>query len=445
LSLLPFLIGLAVLLNLVFLVLLLRLQKKFNNTSQLEELSKLNSNTEILQRTLSSQFVSATADLAQRLEQTKGDLRQQVADRLLDGFSDIRTAVESQLQAGRKEQSERLAEARTELTGSLALTTSQLKSEFDNLNQKTVQSLDSIRDRVDAKLLAITDQVQQKLDQNIKEGFAQFEKVQQHLKAAEEQLREVGALGHSINDLNNLLKLPHLRGQFGEASLERLLADFLPAHMFEMQASLPEAGGRPDAIIHFPDRRLPIDAKFPREQVLALFESTDASEIEEARVQFVRVMKAEAKRIKAYILPEHGTTDIALMYLPSETLYMEAIRNRELADWLNQQHVFPVSPNTLLMTLKTIALVHKWYEMAGRFEKSRMELAKAQKSFDFFQNQFENVGKSLSKAQEAFDKASTHLKTYRGRVSALSGQEQLDLDTAAGAAEPLPLTDKASA
>ena len=441
---LPFLIALVAALNLLLVVVLLRLQRKFNNNSQLEELSKLSSSAEALQRTLSSQFSSATADMAQRLEQTKGDLRQQVADRLLNGFSDIRTTVESQLQAGRKEQAERLAEARTELTSSLALTTSQLKSEFDNLNQNTVQSLDSIRDRVDAKLLAITDQVQQKLDQNIKEGFAQFEKVQQHLKAAEEQLREVGALGHSINDLNNLLKLPHLRGQFGEASLERLLADFLPAHMFEMQASLPEGGGRPDAIIHFPDRRLPIDAKFPREQVLALFESTDEREIEEARVEFVRVMKAEAKRIKAYILPEHGTTDIALMYLPSETLYMEAIRNRELADWLNQQHVFPVSPNTLLMTLKTIALVHKWYEMAGRFEKSRMELAKAQKSFDFFQNQFENVGKSLSKAQEAFDKASTHLKTYRGRVSALSGQEQLDLDSAS-AAEPLPLTDKASA
>lgn len=443
---LAFLVVVVVVLNAVLIVLAISFQKKLNSSLQLEELSKLAASAEALQRTLSNQFSSATADMAQRLEQTKGDLRQQVADRLLDGFSDMRAAVESQLQAGRKEQSERLAEARTELTSSLALTTSQLKSEFDGLNQKTVQSLDSIRDRVDAKLLAITDQVQQKLDQNIKEGFAQFEKVQQHLKAAEEQLREVGALGHSINDLNNLLKLPHLRGQFGEASLERLLADFLPAHMFEMQASLPEGGGRPDAIIHFPDRRLPIDAKFPREQVLALFESTDEGEIEEARVAFVRVMKGEAKRIKAYIQPEHGTTDIALMYLPSETLYMEAIRNRDLADWLNQQHVFPVSPNTLLMTLKTIALVHKWYEMAGRFEKSRMELAKAQKSFDFFQNQFENVGKSLSKAQEAFDKASTHLKTYRGRVSVLSGQEQLDLDSAAsGDAESLPLTHKASA
>jgi len=413
-------------------------------SSQEDSLIRLARQAESLHQTLSQQFAASTADIASRLEQTKGDLRQQVSDRLADGFNGIRGAVEEQMTAGRREQSERLAEARTELTNSLALTTSQLKTQFDGLNQTTVQSLDSIRDRVDTKLMAITEQVQTKLDQNIKEGFAHFEKVQQHLKAAEEQLREVGALGHSINDLNNLLKLPHLRGQFGEASLERLLADFLPAHMFAIQSAAGD-GGRADAVIYFPDRRLPIDAKFPREQVLALFESNVESEIEEARHEFVRVMKVEARRIKLYIQPEEGTTDIALMYLPSETLYMEAIRNRDLADWLNQQHVFPVSPNTLLMTLQTIALVHKWYEVASRFEKSRQELGKAQKSFDYFQNQFENIGKSLNKAQEAFETAQRHLKTYRGRVTALSGQEQLELETSKNGDDTLPLLDKASA
>jgi DNA recombination protein RmuC len=437
---LPFALGLLIVVNLVLLLWVLLHQRSVS--SQVADISRLASGSEGLQQALSRQFAAAAADMASRLEQTKGDLRQQVADRLSDGFSGVRAAVENQMKAGRQEQAERLAETRAELAGSLALTTSALKSEFDRLNQQTAENLERIRERVDTKLMAITEQVQSKLDQNLKEGFAQFEKVQQHLRAAEEQLREVGAIGHSINDLNNLLKLPHLRGQFGEASLERLLADFLPAHMFELQASV-NGSGRVDAIINFPDRRLPIDAKFPREQVLALFESTKKEEIDEARGEFVRVMKAEAKRIKAYIQPEHGTTEIALMYLPSETLYMEAVRNRDLADWLNQQHVFPVSPNTLLMTLQTIALVHKWYEVASRFEKSRQELAKAQKSFDHFQNQFENVGKSLSKAQEAFDKASTHLKTYRGRVTALSGQEQLELESSGE--NQLPLTDKASA
>ncbi|MBO0911327.1 MAG: DNA recombination protein RmuC [Acidobacteria bacterium] len=436
---LPILLGFIIVLNLILLVSLWLYQG--SAVSQAAGIKVLAERSQAFENTLSHELATSIADMASRLEQTKGDLRQQISDRLANGFLTVRTSVEDQMKAGREEQAARLAETRAELTGSLAMTTSALKSEFDRLNHQTADSLERIRERVDSKLMAITEQVQSKLDQNLKEGFAQFEKVQQHLRAAEEQLREVGALGHSINDLNNLLKLPHLRGQFGEASLERLLSDFLPAHMFEMQCA-GNGGGRVDAMINFPDRRLPIDAKFPREQVLAFFEDSTEAELEQARTEFVRVMKAEAKRIKAYIQPEHGTTEIALMYLPSETLYMEAVRNRELADWLNRQHVFPVSPNTLLMTLQTVALVHKWYEVASRFEKSRQELAKAQKSFDHFQSQFENVGKNLTKAQEAFDTASKHLKTYRGRVSALSGQEQLELEPGEKA---LPLPDKASA
>jgi DNA recombination protein RmuC len=419
--------------------------RRLSASSQVDVKAEVAGALERLDSTLGQKISISTADMATRLEQTKGDLRQQVTDRIQHGFSEIRCSVEQQLAAGREEQNRSLTEGRGEMTRSLLLTTQQLKVEFQNMSQQSAQGLEAIRDRVDSKLMAISEKVQEKLDQNIKEGFAQFEKVQQHLKAAEEQLREVGALGHSINDLNNLLKLPHLRGQFGEASLERLLADFLPANMFALQASPGEGGGRADAVIYFPDRKLPIDAKFPREQVIALFESNDKAEVEAARVSLVRVMKTEAKRIQQYIQPEHGTTDIALMYLPSETLYMEVIRNRELGDWMNEQHVFPVSPNTLLMTLHTISLVHKWYEVAKGFEKSRAELAKAQKSFDFFQNQFENVGKSLNKAKEAFDKATTHLRAYRGKVTVLSGQEQLELDSAPETTNQLPLVDKASA
>src|SRR5690348_11079496 len=318
----------------------------------LAAITQLGMDLKAVDRSMANTFAAARADMAERLQQTKGDLRQEVADRLTTGFKEIHASVEQQLATGRREQADGLSGARTELTKSLALSTAELKREFEGLNQRTAQSMEAIRAQVDQKLVAISDQVQQKLTENMKEGFAQFEKVQAHLKAAEEQLREVSVIGASVNDLNNLLKLPHLRGKFGEASLERLLADFLPSHMYELQASPSDDRSRADAIIHFPEnRRLPIDAKFPREQVLALFESSDEEQIAEARSELVRVLKVEAKRIANYIQPENGTMDIALMYLPSETLYLEAIRSAEASDALSWHRVFPVSPNTLLMKI----------------------------------------------------------------------------------------------
>src|ERR1051326_4285244 len=213
-------------------------------------LAALGQSVQALERSLSEKFASTRTDLASRLEQTKGDLRQEVADRLTQGFKEIHAGVEEQLTTGRREQSSGLSEARKELTGSLTNTTAELKREFDGLNQRTEQKLEAIRGQVDLKLGVISEQVQQKLNENLKEGFSQFEKVQQHLKAAEEQLRHVGTIGSSINELNSLLKLPHLRGGLGEELLDDLLENFLPASMYETQ--YPLAGGRVDAVVKFP-------------------------------------------------------------------------------------------------------------------------------------------------------------------------------------------------
>ncbi|HVA80431.1 MAG TPA: DNA recombination protein RmuC, partial [Candidatus Binataceae bacterium] len=237
-----------------------------------EAIAALGRRLEAIANALEGKLTDARTDFAARLTNVKGELRQEVADRLSNGFAEFRSAVEKQLSEGRTEQA------------------TTLKLEIAALTSQTSTSLDGIRSVVDSKLGVIGEQVQQKLDQNIKEGFAQFEKVQQHLAEAEKQLRNVGEIGASINDLNNLLKLPHLRGRFGEESLERLLADFLPAQMYELQAA-PATGvaGRADAVIKFPDRKLPIDAKCPREQVQALFEGSDPVALEAARIDFVRV------------------------------------------------------------------------------------------------------------------------------------------------------------
>jgi len=389
------------------LIVIARLRSLSANDSFAQLAERLDS----IARNLDEKLTQTRTDLAGRLQQAQGDLSLATADRLSEGFLNLNTALEQHLCAGRQEQA------------------NSLKLEIAALTTQTKESVEAIRTDVGEKLAAITNTVQVKLDQNIKDGFAQFEKVQNHLNEAQEQLKNLGVIGASINDLNNLLKMPHLRGRFGEQGLERLLEDFLPRHMYDLQASPDGEGpGRADAVIKFPDRMLPIDAKFPREQVLALFETNDPQALDRARVEFERVMKEQAKRIAGYIRPENGTTDMALMYLPSETLYMEAVLNAELSEWLNKRRVYPVSPNTLIVTLQSIQMVFKMYEYAKGHERATEELKKAQNAFGHFENRFEELGKSLSKAQDAFEVAKGHLTRYRNRVTGLTGEPVPELE-----------------
>jgi DNA recombination protein RmuC len=267
--------------------------------------------------------------------------------------------------------------------------------------------------------------VQAKLEANLKQGFENFEKVQMHLKQAELQLLNLNTVGKSINDLNDLLKLPHLRGNFGEAILERLLADLLPVDGYELQYRIvPGSLERVDAVIKYPTCVLPIDSKFPREQVLALFTEADPAALELGRKALYDVMKGLARQIKEkYIRPEHGTTEMALLFVPSETLYFEVLRNLKLCEELQRQKVFMVSPNTLSITLHAIAISRDYYEMAKGVEKTLSDVKKAQQHFDNFERRFDEVGSALGKAQSAFNTASTHLSRYSGAVNRLTGLE----------------------
>lgn len=269
--------------------------------------------------------------------------------------------------------------------------------------------------------------VQVKLTENLKAGFEQFKAVQDTLKGAEAQLREVGQVGRSIQDLNALLKLPHLRGGFGEMQMEQVLANYLPPDLFEVKARIdPASREQVDAVLKLPEgRRLPLDAKFPREQVLPLFEAASTPEaLREARKALAQAAKAQAKSIHdKYIRPEHGTLEMALMFLPSETLYHEVIRDAALWEHLTTAlNVYPVSPATLSVTLKTIALAYEWYQMTQGVGKAMDRLHLAQKHFENFRSRFEEVGLSLGKAQEAYGTAGTHLTRYEGAVARLESE-----------------------
>ncbi len=314
----------------------------------------------------------------------------------------------------RSEISETMQGSRQELQSGLMQTTQLLEQKVAGLDQK-----------LDVRLGNLTNQVGSKLEQNLKDGFVQFEKIQTHLRQAELQLLNLNTVGSSINELNNLLKLPHLRGNFGEAVLENLLSDLLPRDSFELQYRIvPNSTERVDAVIRYPGCVLPIDSKFPREQILPLFETNDPAQLEVARKNLSSVMKILAKSIKEkYIHTEHGTTEMALLFVPSETLYIEVIRNMTLNQDIARMKVFVVSPNTLSVTLHAISMARNYYEMAKGVEKTISEVKKAQQHFKNFEGRFEEVGTALNKAQAAFNTAATHLGRYESAVTRLGANE----------------------
>lgn len=364
---------------------------------------------------------------AAQVHATRIDLaqtQQAIADRLATALEGVRQSVHSELQGGRGEVS-------MLLTGLL----NAQRQSLDSFQQGVEKRLETIRERTDLRLSEIGKQVQLKLDQNIQEGFRHFDKIQEHLRAAEQQLVGLNAVGNSITELNQLLKLPHMRGGFGESVLEQLLADFLPAAAFELQASIAGTQDRVDAVVRFPQHVLPVDSKFPREQVASLFDAADPAALAEARRTLSQVVKTQARRIARYIRPDAGTADMALMFLPSETLYFEVIRDTELFQALAKMKVFPVSPNTLAITLQSVALAHQYYEMALNVEETLKQVKLARRHFEFFERQFDEVGRGLEKAREAFDVAGTHLRRYTNSVARLTGEEeQLSLPEAGAAA-----------
>jgi DNA recombination protein RmuC len=315
----------------------------------------------------------------------------------------------------RNEISEKMYERFTalgkDLREELTKTTATLEGKFTLLEGKVADKLENI-----------SKDVQMKLDKNIQDGFSHFQKVQEALVGAEKQLTNLNAVGESIQELNNVLNLPHLRGKImGEGSLERLLADFLPAGFYESQYSIE--GALVDFVIKFPHLNLvlPIDCKFNMEQVSALFEHTSApDQLKLARKRLSEVARANARDIKnKYVKPKLGTTDYALMYLPSETLYFEVIRDNDLWRALAEQKVFPVSPNTLAITIHSIGKSLQYYEMGKSVQSTIQQLHVAKDHLSDFKKRFEDIGEKLFKAQDSFQKANTHLTNYSTAVERL--------------------------
>lgn len=177
------------------------------------------------------------------------------------------------------------------------------------------------------------------------------------LTAATERLE---AVGQQVAEVQELLRVPRLRGTLGEVWLEELLKQVFPAALFSMQYAFP-SGERVDAVLRIGDRLLPVDAKFPLEAFQRML-ATEGEAAERERRSFANSLKKRIDEIAdRYIHPEAGTFEFALMYLPSEAIYHECVIRGERAGevggvigYAMERRVIPVSPQTFYAYLTTI-------------------------------------------------------------------------------------------
>jgi len=163
-------------------------------------------------------------------------------------------------------------------------------------------------------------------------------------------------LSLSMKNLQDYLKSPKLRGNIGEQVLKDLISQMFPKNSFFLQYGF-KSGDKVDAAIKTDAGILPIDSKFPAENFQKMMGAEGEEGKEIARRDFVRDVKKHIKDIsEKYILPEEGTMDFALMYIPSEPIYYEVVNDMELTEYARKNRVYPVSPNTLYANLQVILL-----------------------------------------------------------------------------------------
>jgi DNA recombination protein RmuC len=247
--------------------------------------------------------------------------------------------------------------------------------------------------------------------------------------------RSLDGLDAAVGDLRRVLAVPRLRGAQGELWLEELLRDALPSGHVELQHRF-RSGERVDAALRLRERLVPIDAKFPLEgwrRVVA----ADGADADRERRAFLRAVRAHVDQVAAkYILPDEGTTDFAIMYVPAEGVFYEAILRDEEGDgtettleYARRRRVLVASPHTLWAYLGAVAQGLRGVVMEAREREMLDALTALQREISAYFDATEVARRHLANAMRQLEDAERLGYRLQDRLAALlAGGIAGDLD-----------------
>ncbi|EKD76315.1 MAG: hypothetical protein ACD_43C00156G0005 [uncultured bacterium] len=236
------------------------------------------------------------------------------------------------------------------------------------------------------------------------------------------ELGQMQEIGRSLKDVQNFLQSPKLRGTIGEQVLEQLLQQSFPRGSFELQYRF-KRGDIADAIIKTDQGMIPIDAKFPLPNFTALLKAETDAEQTEYRKLFIRDVRKQISDIaKKYIIPDEGTLNFALMYVPAEAIYYEIMRDEsDLTGYAQSQNVWLVSPNGFYYFLKVILLGMQGKQIEQQAKRILNTLQGLQKAMGKFGNELGVLQTHLTNAHNALDRVTGEYQKLNAKI------DQIDL------------------
>jgi DNA recombination protein RmuC len=309
---------------------------------------------------------------------------------------------------------------------------------FDALRLTVEQQLEKLRLDNASKLELIRATVDEKLHATLEQRLsASFKQVSERLEQVHKGLGEMQTLAAGVGDLKRVLTNVKTRGTWGEVQLGALLEQMMtPAQYEKNVATRPGSNDRVEFALRLPGPEsggpvwLPIDAKFPLEDFQRLQEAQDAADplaVEAASKALEMRIRLEAKTIREKYIEPPATTDFALLYLPVESLYAEALRRPGLFDLLQRDfRVTLAGPTTLTAILNSLQMGFRTLAIEKRSSEVWALLGAVKNEFGRFGEVLANTKRQLQTVANSIDAAETRTRQIEKKlknVEALPGAE----------------------
>jgi DNA recombination protein RmuC len=218
------------------------------------------------------------------------------------------------------------------------------------------------------------------------------------ISQVQRNLGEMSEIGKGIRTLQDFLQSPKLRGGLGEEVLKEMISQTFPKNAFHLQYPF-KSGVKVDAVLKTEAGLLCIDSKFPMANFNLMLKGETESQRNMAKKEFTSDVKKHIEDIsRKYILPEEGTMDFALMYIPSEAVYYEVVNIQELSNFARRLRVYPVSPNTLYAHLQVLLLSFEGKDLEQKSREVFRLLRAIQKDYEKVNDNLGTLQKHLTNA-----------------------------------------------